>query len=56
MDLKEKIVLIQQINEADLREKVLVPLFLKMGYIDPLGRRFTPTAMSERKQAVSNFG
>jgi hypothetical protein len=36
MDLKEKIFLIQQINEADLREKVLVPLFLKMGYIDPI--------------------
>lgn len=31
-----KIEIIQSLNEADLRQKVLIPLFTKMGFIDPI--------------------
>jgi hypothetical protein len=36
MVLEKKKELIQSLNEADLREKVLIPLFSKMGFIDPI--------------------
>lgn len=36
MTLEKKIEIIQDLNEADLREKVLIPLFTKMGFIDPI--------------------
>ncbi|MES2728057.1 MAG: hypothetical protein V4643_13200 [Bacteroidota bacterium] len=36
MTQEKKIEIIQSLNEADLREKVLIPLFTKMGFIDPI--------------------
>jgi len=36
MKLEEKIKLIQSLNETELREKLLIPLFTKMGFIDPI--------------------
>lgn len=36
MKLETKTEIIQSLNEADLREKVLIPLFTKMGFIDPI--------------------
>jgi hypothetical protein len=36
MTQEAKIEIIQSLNEADLREKVLIPLFSKMGFIDPI--------------------
>lgn len=36
MTRETKIEKIQSLNEADLREKVLIPLFTKMGFIDPI--------------------
>lgn len=36
MNNKEKIEIIQSLKEKDLREKLLIPLFSKMGFIDPI--------------------
>ncbi|HAO07136.1 MAG TPA: hypothetical protein DCQ50_09120 [Chryseobacterium sp.] len=36
MTQETKTEIIQSLNEADLREKVLIPLFTKMGFIDPI--------------------
>jgi hypothetical protein len=36
MTQEKKTEIIQSLNEADLREKVLIPLFTKMGFIDPI--------------------
>lgn len=36
MTQEKKLEIIQSLNEADLREKVLIPLFSKMGFIDPI--------------------
>ncbi len=36
MTQEKKIEIIQALNEADLREKVLIPLFTKMGFVDPI--------------------
>lgn len=36
MTQEKKIEIIQALNEAHLREKVLIPLFTKMGFIDPI--------------------
>lgn len=36
MTLENKIKIIQALNETELREKLLIPLFTKMGFIDPI--------------------
>jgi len=36
MTREKKIEIIQELNEADLREKILIPLFTKMGFVDPI--------------------
>ena len=36
MKLTDKIKIIQSLNEAELREKLLIPLFSKLGFIDPI--------------------
>src|SRR5690606_11614519 len=36
MTLENKKKIIQSLNEAELREKLLIPLFTKMGFIDPI--------------------
>ncbi len=36
MELSEKIKVLQDLNEDSLRETVLIPLFSKMGFIDPI--------------------
>ena len=36
MKLSDKIKIIKSLNEAELREKLLIPLFSKMGFIDPI--------------------
>lgn len=36
MTQEKKIEVIQALNEADLREKILIPLFTKMGFVDPI--------------------
>lgn len=36
MEMQEKEKLVKELNEADLREKLLIPLFNKIGFIDPV--------------------